>query len=60
MTQAEKINRIYDSLVGSDLQPNGLIERVKNLEVSNEENKKMKWLVMGGAGVISFLISLIK
>lgn len=60
MTQEEKISRIYDSLVGSDLQPNGLIERVKNLETSNEENKKMKWLVMGGAGVISFLISLIK
>ena len=60
MTANDKIDRIYETLVGTELNPNGLIDRVEKLEKRDGEVKKMQWLVMGGAGVLSFIISLIK
>ena len=60
MTANEKIDRIYETLVGTELNPHGLIDRVEKLEKRDSEVKKMQWIVMGGAGVLSFIISLIK
>lgn len=53
-----KVNKMYDALVGSDLNPEGLIDRVKHIEKQQESIKKRHWMVAGGVSVISFLISL--
>ena len=60
MTQEDKINRIYETLVGTELNPHGLIDRIETLEKRDGEVKKMQWLIMGGAAVVSFLISIVK
>jgi len=53
-----KVDKMYDALVGSELNPNGLIDRVKHIEKQQESIKKRHWMVAGGISVISFLISL--
>lgn len=53
-----KVNKMYDALVGSELNPEGLIDRVKNIEEQQESIKKRHWMVAGAISVISFLISL--
>ena len=49
---------MYEALVGSELNPDGLIDRVKHIEKQQESIKKRHWMVAGGISVISFLISL--
>jgi hypothetical protein len=60
MTTDDKINRIYETLVGTELNPHGLIERVEKLEKRDSEIKKFQWIAVGGAAVVSFIISLYK
>ena len=50
-----KVDEMYKSIVGSELNPNGLIKRVKTIEDYQNKDKKQKWMVAGGFAVLGLL-----
>lgn len=51
----KKVDQIHNALVGSDLNPNGLISRIDDIEDYQSKDKKQKWVALGGFGVLAFL-----
>jgi len=61
MTESErKINEIYDAIVGSELHPNGLLDRVDKLERFKEVVKKTGWTATGVLVAIGTILKFIK
>ena len=42
-----KIDKMYDALVGTELNPNVLIKRVESTEKYISKSKKQKWIAAG-------------
>jgi hypothetical protein len=45
----KKVDKLYDSIIGSDLQPNGINPRLQKVEEYQSKDKKQKWMVAGAA-----------
>ncbi len=47
MEDRQKIDEIYKAIVGSELHPNGLLERVDRLEKFRTNSLKAAWTLSG-------------
>jgi len=56
----DKIDKIYDAIVGSELQPNGLLDRVDRLEKWASSVKRFTWIATGILIAGSAIIKLLK
>jgi hypothetical protein len=56
----KKLDSIHDALVGSKLNPKGVIKRVEEVEAYQSRDKKQKWMVAGGFIVISAVVKFFK
>tara|TARA_R110001632_G_scaffold195229_1_gene316819 strand:- start:2200 stop:2382 length:183 start_codon:yes stop_codon:yes gene_type:complete len=56
--QEQKIDAIYDAIVGSDLNPNGLINRMDKLEKFKAASMKAIWTVGGVILAIGTILKL--
>lgn len=50
-----KIDEMHTALVGNNLGQKGLVKRVEELEQEKEENKAIKYKVIGAGAVLSFV-----
>jgi len=56
MTRDEKIDKIYDTLIGNEaLRQKGLIQRVEELELKAEADRQLRNKLSGGVIVLSFI-----
>lgn len=56
MTRDEKIDKIYDLMVGDEaLRRKGLIERIEQLELKAESDRQLRNKITGGVLVLSFI-----
>jgi hypothetical protein len=50
----KKVDQIHDALVGTKLNPKGLMSRVGDVEDYQSKDKKHKWMALGAIGVLTF------
>ena len=58
MNQTKKLDAIYDAIVGTELNPNGLIQRMEKVEKDNANTKKLRWTIAGAATIITAIFKL--
>ena len=56
----QKLDEIYNAIVGSELNPNGLLHRVGKLEKQSSVIKKMTWTVAGILMAIGTVLKIVK
>jgi len=54
------ISEIKAFLLGNEFNENGVNSRLKTIEKHQIKDKRFKWMIAGGASVLSFLITFLK